>query len=88
MGGYLFLRELFSFFEIKTWQSKDLQSVFQICPREVAGGRRKKKKTEAKQHFLFERKQEKAGGERFGSLLPWNNKNLTWTGNGSASKRA
>lgn len=45
-------------------------------------------KKEAKQHFLFKRKQEKAGGVRFWSLLPWNNKNLTLTGNGSASKKA
>lgn len=44
------------------------------------------KTTEAKQHFLPKRKQEMAVVVRFWSRVPWNNKNLTCTGSGRASK--
>lgn len=52
------------------------------------GGGEGDKKNEAKQHFLFKRKQEKAEGARFGTPVPLEQKNLTLTGNGSASKKS
>ncbi|KAK7896083.1 hypothetical protein WMY93_021408 [Mugilogobius chulae] len=69
--------------DILTWPTQaDLSVPVPDLPREVVGG-----KSEAERHFLFRRKQEKAGRVRFWSLHPRNNKNLTLTGNGPASKR-
>lgn len=62
-----------------------LNSILQIWLTKK--GRSRRKKSELLQYFLWERKKEVAGGERFWGLLPQNNKNLTCEGNGPASKR-
>lgn len=83
------LSSLSPFFEINTWPTVEffIFWTFQICPTEVEGGGGDKKKEQSNASSL--RGNRKRLKERdSGRPLPWNNKNLTLTGNGSASKKS
>lgn len=87
VGGLLLLRNAFSFVKNQDLAaSKFCSRCSRFVPEKMREG--EGEENEAKLHFLFKRKQEKAEGARFRSPLSWNNKNLTLSGNGSASKRA
>lgn len=78
VGGLRLFKErslslLSPFFEINTWPTVEFYSIFffghsRFVPRKWRAAGVKKKG--AKQRFLFERKQEKAEGARFGTPAP------------------
>lgn len=66
-GISFFFKELFSFFEIKTWptQATFLQSVFQICPRGRCGrGRREERRGKKKKKKLKQSSTSSSRGNR------------------------